>query len=139
MDALERARQTRRAITLYAKELPDEQAAGMPSLFEKWDASGVAYKGGDRVQYNDLLYKCLTEHMSQESWAPEAAPSLWVRIDDPTVEWPQWRQPTGATDAYAKGDKVSHNGKHWISDVDANTWEPGVSGWTQADEYKEKF
>ena len=81
----------------------------------------------------------MTEHMSQESWAPEAAPSLWVRIDDPTVEWPQWRQPTGATDAYAKGDKVSHNGKHWISDVDANTWEPGVSGWTQADEYKEKF
>jgi hypothetical protein len=29
------------------------------------------------------------------------------------------------------GDKVSHNEKHWISDVDANVWEPGVYGWTE--------
>lgn len=133
MDALERARQTRRAITLYAKELPDEQAAGLPSLFEAWNSEGMTYKVGDRVRHNDLLYKCLTEHTSQESWTPDAAPSLWVRIDDPAVEWPRWRQPTGATDAYAKGAKVSHNGKHWISDVDNNVWEPGVYGWTQVD------
>lgn len=133
MDALERARQTRRAITLYAQGAPDEQAAGMPSLFEAWDASGVAYKVGDRVRYGDLLYKCLTDHTSQESWAPDAAPSLWVRIDDPVIEWPEWRQPAGAHDAYAKGAKVSHNGKHWISDVDANVWEPGVYGWTEVE------
>ena len=81
MEALERARQTRRAITLYAKELPDEQAAQLPSLFEAWDGGGVAYKAGDRVQYNDLLYKCLTEHMSQESWTPDAAVALWAVID----------------------------------------------------------
>ena len=37
----------------------------------------------------------------------------------------------GSTDAYAKGAKVSRNGKHWTSDVDANTWEPGVYGWTE--------
>lgn len=133
MDALERARQTRRAITLYAQGAPDEQAAQMPSLFEAWDGSGVAYKAGDRVQYGDLLYKCLTDHTSQESWPPDAAPSLWVRTDDPAIEWPEWRQPAGAHDAYAKGAKVSHNGKHWISDVDANVWEPGVYGWTEAD------
>lgn len=133
MDALERARQTRRAITLYTKELPDEQAAQLPSLFDSWDGSGMAYKAGDRVQYGDLLYKCLTDHTSQVSWTPDAAPSLWVRIDDPAVEWPEWRQPTGATDAYAKGAKVSHNGKHWISDVDNNVWEPGVSGWTEVE------
>ena len=42
MDALERARQTRRAITLYARDVSDEQAAQMSSLFEAWDASGVA-------------------------------------------------------------------------------------------------
>lgn len=34
--------------------------------------------------------------------------------------------------AYAKGAKVSHNGKHWTSDVDANVWEPGAYGWTEA-------
>jgi hypothetical protein len=29
------------------------------------------------------------------------------------------------------GAKVSHNGKHWISDVDNNVWEPGVYGWSE--------
>lgn len=133
MDALERARQTRRAITLYAQGAPDEQAAQMPSLFEAWDGGGVAYKAGDRRQDDDLLYRCLQDHISQPTWQPGVSPSLWVRIDDPATEWPQWRQPTGATDAYAKGEKVSHNDKHWISDVDANVWEPGVYGWTEVE------
>ena len=109
----------------------DEKAILAPELFDRWSAESVAYAVGDRVRYGDLLYKCLTAHTSQESWTPDAAPSLWVRIDDPAIEWPEWRQPTGATDAYPKGAKVSHNGKHWISDLDANVWEPGVSGWTE--------
>ena len=109
----------------------DEKAILAPELFDRWNAESVAYAVGDRVRYGDLLYKCLTAHTSQESWTPDAAPSLWVRIDDPAIEWPEWRQPTGATDAYPKDAKVSHNGKRWISDLDANVWEPGVSGWTE--------
>ena len=109
----------------------DEKAILAPELFDRWSAASVAYAVGDRVRYGDLLYKCLTAHTSQESWTPDAAPSLWVRIDDPAIEWPEWRQPQGSTDAYAKGAKVSHNGKRWISDLDANVWEPGVSGWTE--------
>lgn len=109
----------------------DEKAILAPELFDRWRAESVAYAVGDRVRYGDLLYKCLTAHTSQESWTPDAAPSLWVRIDDPAIEWPEWRQPQGSTDAYAKGAKVSHNGKRWISDLDANVWEPGVSGWTE--------
>ena len=79
----------------------------------------------------DTLYKCLTAHQSQDSWSPDVSPSLWVHVDDPSVEFPEWIQPTGATDAYMKGDKVSHNEKHWVSDYDNNTWEPGVFGWTE--------
>lgn len=37
----------------------------------------------------------------------------------------------GAHDAYSKGSKVSHKGKNWISNLDANVWEPGVTGWTE--------
>lgn len=33
------------------------------------------------------------------------------------------------TDAYNKGDKVTYNGKHWVSTADANVWQPGVYGW----------
>ena len=42
-----------------------------------------------------------------------------------------WVQPQGSADAYMKGDKVSHNGKHWVSDIDNNVWEAGVYGWEE--------
>lgn len=113
--------------------LSDEQAYDRAWMFPLWDSNSHTYSVGDRVQYKDLLYRCLTGHTSQESWKPDAAPSLWVRIDDPAIEWPEWRQPTGSTDAYPKGAKVSHNGKHWISNVDANVWEPPTQ-WTEQKE-----
>jgi hypothetical protein len=62
---------------------------------------------------------------------PTAVPALWVKIADPAEEWPEWVQPTGAHDAYAKDAKVSHMGKHWVSYVDSNTWEPSVYGWNE--------
>lgn len=102
-------------------------------MFPEWNPDGYEYFAGERVRYNGLLYRCIQSHTSQSDWTPEAAHSLWVEIADPSEEWPEWKQPTGAHDAYAKGDKVSHNEKHWISDVDANVWEPGVAGWTEAE------
>ena len=131
MDKIERARQIRKGVMLNAESYTDEQAASVPSLFSDWESAGHSYSANDRVQYMGLLYKCLTAHTSQESWTPDASPSLWVRIDDPAAEWPAWRQPLGAADAYAKGAKVSHIGKHWISNVDANVWEPPEQ-WTEA-------
>lgn len=43
----------------------------------------------------------------------------------------QWRQPTGAHDAYPINWTVYHPDPEdvWVSLVDANVWEPGVSGW----------
>lgn len=112
--------------------LTDEQAVAAPFLFDEWDPDGVSYTAEvSKVTYNDLLYKCLQSHVSQASWNPADAVSLWVRIDDPAIEWPEWRQPTGAHDAYPIGAKVSHNNKHWVSNVDNNVWEPGVYGWDE--------
>lgn len=130
MDKVERAKQVYKAIQFQSAALPDEQAALVPTVFPLWNAAGV-YEVGDRVRYAELLYKCLQSHTAQADWTPDAAVSLWVRIDDPAEEWPEWRQPQGAHDAYALGAKVSHNGKHWTSDVAANVWEPGVYGWTE--------
>lgn len=109
--------------------LTDEQAEQVPDAFPPWSV-GKAYKVGDRVRYDGVLYKCVQAHTSQEGWEPPSAVSLWSRIGEP-AEYPEWIQPTGAHDAYAKGDKVSHAGKHWSSDIDANTYEPGVYGWTE--------
>lgn len=108
--------------------LPDEEAETVTDLFPDWE-EGKAYAVGDRVKYNSLLYRCVQAHISQADWTPDITPALWVRTS--TEEWPEWVQPTGAHDAYNQGDKVSHNEKHWISDIDANVYEPGVYGWTE--------
>lgn len=113
--------------------LTDQQALDAPFLFDEWDPNGVEYVANiSKVTYHGLLWKCILSHTSQISWNPKDANSLWVRIDDPAEEWPEWRQPEGAHDAYAKGAKVTHNEKHWTSDVDNNVWEPGVYGWTES-------
>ena len=101
--------------------LDDDQAESVTILFPSWEV-GTAYAVGDRRQYDGLLYRCVQAHTSQADWTPPQVPALWVRTS--TEEWPEWIQPTGAHDAYNKGDKVSHNGKHWISDIDANVYEP---------------
>lgn len=46
----------------------------------------------------------------------------------------EWAQPRGAHDAYAEGAVVTHGGKTWVSLIDANVWEPGVSGWREQTE-----
>lgn len=118
----------RKLIEKAAATLKDTDALEGIELFPKW-SDDYEYSVDDRVRYGETLYKCLQAHTAQSSWAPADAPSLWVRVDDPSQEWPEWVQPTGATDAYAKGAKVSHNERHWISEIDANVYEPGVYGW----------
>ena len=135
MITLQHARKLRQLIVKASESLTDTEALEGIELFDEWNGNGHEYKKNDRVRYNGLLYKYIANDptISQPSWTPAASPSLWVRVDDPSQEWPEWRQPTGSTDAYALGDKVSHNDKHWISDYDNNTWEPGVFGWSEAE------
>lgn len=103
------------------------------AVYPAWDGNGYEYFAGERVTYNEKYYRCIQSHTSQEDWAPDVAVSLWVAVPDPAIEWPEWKQPAGAHDAYMKGDKVSHNEKHWISDIDNNVYEPGVYGWIEAE------
>lgn len=99
-------------------------------LFAPW-AYPVAYTVGQLRRHNGKLYKCVQAHTSQADRSPDKAASLWSVAADPAEEWPAWSQPVGAHDAYRKDARVSHNGKHWTSNVDNNVWEPGVYGWTE--------
>lgn len=122
------ARTLRALIEKASVSLTDEEALTGIELFPHW-AIDKEYTVGDRCQDDNILYKCLQDHTSQANWKPINSPSLWVKIDDPSIEFPEWRQPTGAADAYALGAKVSHLGEHWVSDYDNNVWEPSVYGW----------
>ena len=121
-------RKLREAIETASVSLEDEIAVEVPELFPSWKPEHH-YEVGDRVQYGGLLYKVLQAHDSQEGWTPSDAPSLFARVLIIDDEIPEWEQPD-STNPYMKGDKVTHNGQTWISDVDNNVWEPGVYGWT---------
>lgn len=122
--AQERAQESLQAAITY---LTDDQALTVQELYPAWSPARN-YKSGDRYRYDDVLYKCLQDHQGQADWTPDAAPSLWARvlIEDPDVA-PAWTQPD-STNAYSKGDRVTHAGKQWESLIDGNVWEPGEEG-----------
>ncbi len=126
-----KARKLREVIEQASASLPDETALEGVELFPAWEA-GRKCLTGERLRYHGELYRVLQDHTAQADWTPEAAPSLWAKvlIPDPT-QIPEWEQPD-STNPYAKGDKVTHNGKTWISTIDGNVWEPGVYGWEEA-------
>lgn len=134
MSYTENAQALRAQLDSVGAVLTDEQAATHKLIYPQWNGNGVTYATGDRRQYDGSLYKCLQAHTSQSTWTPTDAPSLWAKVLIPTPGViPDWEQPS-STNPYAKGDKVKHNGKIWISDIDGNVWEPGVYGWTEATE-----
>ena len=108
----------------------DNTALRMREFYPEW-AAGVDYTAGYKAQRGGRLWRCVQAHTSQTGWEPENAPSLWAKVLIPDENIiPEWEQPD-STNAYAKGDKVTHNGKTWVSDIGSNVWEPGVYGWTK--------
>lgn len=106
----------------------DEIAIEASAAYPRWRAD-VAYVAGERVLYEDVLYKVLQSHTSQATWTPTDAPSLFAKVlvsDDGDIL--PWEQPD-STNPYMTGDKVSHNGSNWICTIDNNVWEPGIYGW----------
>lgn len=119
----------RAIIETAAQTLPTETALEAVCLHPVW-ASGKEYAAGYKVQYNGVLYRCMTAHTAQEAWTPDVSPSLWSKVLVEDGKILPWQQPD-STNPYMKGDKVTHNEKTWVSDVDNNVWEPGVYGWTE--------
>lgn len=110
----------------------DEKALEVPFLYPDWK-KGKEYKIGNRVIYQDTLYKVLTTHTSQDGWTPADSPSLFAPIlpgQDGTVG--EWKQPD-STNPYMVGDKVTYNGIVYVSTIDNNIWCPAdyPTGWKQ--------
>lgn len=128
----EHLRKLKEMVHKASESLPDEDALEAVELFPVWGI-GIDYARTVRVRYEDKLYRCEQPHTSQAGWEPPNVPALWTEVAKPG-EIPVWKQPTGAQDAYMKGDKVHYpdaDGPVYESDVDNNVWEPGAYGWTQ--------
>jgi len=106
-----------------------KEALGNPSAAQEseWVAGQYVEKGFIRI-HSGQRNECVQSHVTQLGWEPLHAPALW-KTYTPAGVIPEWRQPAGAHDAYAKGAKVTHKGVVWVSTADNNVWEPGTYGW----------
>lgn len=113
-------------------ELSDEDALAIAALYPTWSSKiGMGVAVGERLWYDEKLYKVIQAHTVQDNWTPDTATSLFVEVS--IEEWPQWVQPNGSADAYKIGDKVTYNGKHYVSTIDGNVWDPESypAGWNE--------
>lgn len=136
MNRLQAAEQFRKALQMFAASLSDEKAMEVATIYDPW-VEGKAYTVGEFVTYGEnsvgdpQLYKVVQAHTSQADWTPDAAASLFVAVGLDAAGYPVWSQPTGAHDAYNKGDIVDYNGTLYQSVIDGNTWSPEANpaGW----------
>lgn len=115
-----------------AAELSDEEALSVAALYPTWASKmNTTVSVGDRLWYDDKLYKVIQTHTVQNNWTPDVSDSLFVEVS--IEEWPEFVQPTGAQDAYNIGDKITFNGKHYVSLIDSNVYSPEAypQGWQE--------
>lgn len=127
--------ETKNTYQTKLRSISDGAALKMPEVFPYWSGNSKEYIKGDKVLYNDVLYKVLQNHTSQEGWTPTSAPSLFAKVLTSEGEILDWEQPD-STNPYMKGDKVRYNGKVYESLIDNNVWSPDgyPAGWKLIEE-----
>lgn len=91
----------------------EHEPADVPALFMvhregadatlPWIAGEQVWKGALRT-YEDVTYRCLQPHVTQEDWTPDKTPALWAVVavePEPSAEWK-------AGTAYVVGDVVTY-------------------------------
>lgn len=136
MDKLQMAEQFRKAMQFFTQTLGDEEAMEVATVYPAYEV-GKAYKEKEMFTYgvngvgDPQLYRVVQAHTSQEDWKPSETPALYTPIGFDDNGYPIWAQPTGAHDAYNKGDIVDYNGTLYVSTMDGNTYSPDAypAGW----------
>lgn len=136
MNKLQAAEQFRRALQMFAASLTEDQAMEVATVFDRW-VEGRTYAQGEYAVYgtnkvgDPQLYKVNQSHTAQLNWLPDQTPSLYTAIGLNDAGYPVWSQPTGAHDAYNKGDVVDYNGVLYKSLIDGNAYSPDAypAGW----------
>ena len=136
MTVIEQAQLIREAMDVAGATLSDEMALECVRLYKPWEVGRVVSVGefltyGFNAVGDPQLYKVVIEHTAQADWTPDKSPSLFTPIGLDEEGYPVWSQPTGAHDAYNKGDIVNYNGTLYKSLIDGNTYSPEAypAGW----------
>ena len=108
----------------------------LAAVLERIDLYNVEAKITDEER--ESLYALARQHAAPQYNYDAEIEAIWAAIrelqqaqeegggTEPTDEWPEYVQPTGAHDAYGVGDKITWNGKHYICVLANCVWSPSV-------------
>ena len=112
----------------------------LAEMLERIDLYNVEAKITDEER--ESLYALARQHARPQYNYYTEIEAIWAAIrelqqaqegggTEPTDEWPQFVQPTGAHDAYSVGDKVTFNGARYVCKMANCVWSPAVypDGW----------
>lgn len=68
------------AVKRVREFLTDDAALEYIALYPDWEVS-KELNVGDRIEHEGKLYKVITAHTTQSTWAPDVAPTLFEPID----------------------------------------------------------
>lgn len=105
--------------------LDDIDAVEAIYLFPKWSNEEKHYEVGDRVRFDNFLYKCLMNHISDENKQPPTSFELWEKMTPPVLNSSEIEQYDSKKE-YQSGDKVNYNNKVYESTINNNIWQPGT-------------
>ena len=120
----------------------------LAEMLERIDLYNVEAKLTDEER--ESLYALARQHAAPQYNYDAEIEALWAAIrelqqaqeegggTEPTDEWPEYVQPTGAHDAYQVGDKITWNGKHYICIFANCVWSPAdyPAGWQEQSEVR---
>lgn len=112
----------------------------LAEMLERIDLYNVEAKLTDEER--ESLYALARQHARPQYNYDTEIEAIWAAIrelqqaqegggTEPTDEWPEYVQPTGAHDAYQVGDKVTFNGKRYVCKLANCVWSPDAypAGW----------
>lgn len=123
---------TQRLKTMYAMgELAEDE---MKQLLEQAQDNAKPDDSyaplADRVKAVEEWETTIEERLSKLESGSSTDPG---EPEEPGGEWPEYKQPAGAHDAYHVGDKITYNGKHYTCVLDGCVWSPNTypQGWQE--------
>lgn len=82
MTNVERFRQIRETLKMFAETITaDSECLKIKSLYDEWKPNEEV-KTGDKRIYNDILYKCVQGHTTQDNWTPDKTSAMWTAINE---------------------------------------------------------
>ena len=113
----------KKMLSTESEALSDEDALAVAAIFPTWISKvGLPVAVGERLWYDEKLYRVIQEHTVQAEWTPGITPALFTEVS--IEEWPEIPENIPSENPWMKGDKGTWKGQHYICQMDNCVWNP---------------